>query len=322
MKISKLQKINIYKKLSEIRIVEEKIADSYSQQEMRCPIHLSIGQEASAVGVCGSLKKNDIVYSSHRSHAHYIAKDCNIEKMIMELHGKAKGCVNGRGGSMHLQDINNNFFASIPIVSSAMGLAAGIALNLKRMKSKSICVVFIGDGSCEEGIFHEVLNFIAIKQLPLLVVCENNFYSVYTNIKERQINYKFTRFAKSHNIKSSTIDGNDVIKIFNDMENITKYMRKYSKPYFLQLNTYRWREHCGPNYDNHIGYRSEKEFIKWRKKCPVKRMEIYLKKNKILSYDNIKKINDKLKKKIDLIFQKSINSNFPDPRNFNKFIYK
>ena len=320
MKNSKL--IDLYKKLLNIRLIEETIADKYSEQEMRCPVHLSVGQEASAVGVCDQLQKKDIVYSSHRSHAHYLGKKCNAQKMISEIYGKENGCLGGRGGSMHLQDINNGFFASITIVSSAMGLAVGVALNLKRKKSKNICTVFIGDGSCEEGIFHETLIFSSVKRIPLLIICENNLYSVYTHLKERQINNDFTKFASSHGIKSNRVDGNDVIKVHNETEKAINYIRKTKKPFFLQLDTYRWREHCGPNYDNHIGYRSNSEFLRWKKKCPIKKVENIILKKKLLTKKNLDKISNNMQLKINKFFIKAKKSGFPKASTFNNYVYK
>jgi TPP-dependent pyruvate/acetoin dehydrogenase alpha subunit len=314
--------INLYKKSLLIRTVEETIAEKYSEQEMRCPIHLSIGQEASATGVCLSLTNKDVMFSSHRSHAHYIAKNCNLKEMICELYGKANGCIGGRGGSMHLQDKKKNFFASIPIVSSALGPAVGVALNLKRKKSKNICVVYIGDGSVEEGIFHEAMNFISLNKLPLLIVCENNLYSVYTNIKERQIDDNFVRFAKAFKINSLRIDGNDAYKIFKISKKIINNMRNNRLPFFLQLDTYRWREHCGPNYDNNIGYRSENEFKKWKKKCPIKKLENLLIKKKIYNYKNLLKIKSLLKIYVDKLFLFAKRSPLPNPNTITNFIYK
>ena len=314
--------INLYKKSLLIRTVEETIAEKYSEQEMRCPIHLSIGQEASATGVCLSLTNKDIMFSSHRSHAHYIAKNCNLKEMICELYGKANGCIGGRGGSMHLQDKKKKFFASIPIVSSALGPAVGVALNLKRKKSKNICVVYIGDGSIEEGIFHEAMNFISLNKLPLLIVCENNLYSVYTNIKERQIDDNFVRFAKAFKINSLRIDGNDAYKIFKISKKIINNMRNNRLPFFLQLDTYRWREHCGPNYDNNIGYRSENEFKKWKKKCPIKKLENLLIKKKIYNSKDLLKIKSLLKIYVDKIFLFAKKSPLPNPNTITNFIYK
>jgi pyruvate dehydrogenase E1 component alpha subunit len=314
--------INLYKKSLLIRIIEETIAEKYSEQEIRCPVHLSIGQEASATGVCLSLKNKDVMFSSHRSHAHYIAKNCNLKEMICELYGKANGCIGGRGGSMHLQDKKKNFFASIPIVSSALGPAVGVALNLKRRKTKNICVVYIGDGSIEEGIFHEAMNFISLNKLPLLIVCENNLYSVYTNIKDRQIDDNFVRFAKAFKINSLRTDGNDAYKIFQITKKIVKNMRSNKLPFFLQLDTYRWREHCGPNYDNNIGYRSENEFKSWKKKCPIKRLENLLIRKKIYNLKDFLKIKNNLKIYVEKIFLFAKKSLLPNPNTITNFIYK
>lgn len=314
--------IRLYKKSLLIRTVEETISEKYSEQEMRCPIHLSIGQEASATGVCLSLTSKDILFSSHRSHAHYIAKNCDLKGMICELYGKANGCIGGRGGSMHLQDKKKNFFASIPIVSSALGPAVGVALNLKRKKSKNVCVVYIGDGSIEEGIFHEAMNFISLNKLPLLIVCENNLYSVYTNIKQRQIDDNFLRFAKAFKINSLRANGNDAYKIFQISKKIIKNMRNNQLPFFLQLDTYRWREHCGPNYDNNIGYRSENEFKQWKKKCPIKKLEKLLLKKKIYNSKDLLKIKEKLRIYVDKIFLFAKKSPLPNPKTITNFVYK
>jgi TPP-dependent pyruvate/acetoin dehydrogenase alpha subunit len=314
--------INLYNKSLLIRTVEETIAEKYSEQEMRCPIHLSIGQEASAVGVCLALTRQDVMFSSHRSHAHYIAKNCSLQKMICELYGKANGCIGGRGGSMHLQDKEHNFFASIPIVSSAIGPAVGVALTLKRKRSKNICVVYIGDGSVEEGIFHEAMNFISLSKIPLLVVCENNLYSVYTNIKERQIDDNFTRFAKAFKINSERMGGNDAFKIFQTSKKIIKNMRNNHSPFFLQLDTYRWREHCGPNYDNNIGYRSEKEFINWKKKCPIKILENKLLNNKIYSINDLARVKKIIKHQVEKLFIFAKKSSLPNPKTISNFVYK
>src|SRR3989338_9607744 len=178
--------LSLYRKLLLIRQTEEKIAEKYQEREMRCPVHLSIGQEAVAVGVCDNLKKEDIVYSNHRCHAHYLAKGGNLNRMIAEIYGKETGCAKGRGGSMHLIDLAAGFGGATPIVGNSVPIAVGAAFSNKLKGDKNIAVVFLGDGSTEEGVFHESLNFAILKKLPVLFVCENNLFSVYTNLSERQ----------------------------------------------------------------------------------------------------------------------------------------
>ena len=163
--------------LFRLRMVENEISKRYSHQEMRCPVHLSIGQEAVAVGVCKNLEKEDQVYSTHRCHSHYLAKGGNLQSMISEIYGKKSGCCGGRGGSMHLMDISVGMMLSLPIVASVIPIAVGAAMSKKINKSKTIVVVFFGDAAVEEGVFHESANFASLHNLPILFVCENNFAS-------------------------------------------------------------------------------------------------------------------------------------------------
>ena len=315
------EKLDLYYQMLLIRKIEERIAEEYSNYEMRCPVHLSVGQEACAVGVCNNLKKNDILYSTHRSHAHYIAKQGNINSMIAEIYGKKTGCCGGRGGSMHLTDVNNGMYGSIPIVASSIGLSIGSAYHQKLNKIKNITVVFIGDASLEEGIFHEAANFSSLHNLPIIFICENNLYSVYTKLNERQSHNNLIMHAKAHNITSKKIDGNDVLKINKEIKNAKKKCLENKGPFFFQLDTYRWREHCGPNYDNHIGYRSVKEFNYWKLKCPIEKFKNKLLKSNILNKNNIQNIENKIEKKINSIFKYAKMSPMPDYNKANLNVY-
>ena len=183
-------------------MVEEKIVELYPQQEMRCPVHLSIGQEAVSVGVCANLTREDIVFSNHRSHGHYLAKGGNLKAMVHEIYGKSTGCCFGRGGSMHLLDLSINFFGSTPIVGGTIPIAVGASLASKMQQKNNITTIFHGDGAVEEGVFHESLNFASLKKLPVLFVCENNLYSVYTPLSERQPNREIYKLVEAHDIKA------------------------------------------------------------------------------------------------------------------------
>ena len=304
-----------------IRAVEDEIAFRYyKDQLMRCPVHLSIGQEASAVGVCENLNNNDYILSNHRCHAHYLAKGGNLNSMISEIHGKSNGCVGGRGGSMHLQDDSVNFIGSFPIVGSAIPLAIGVAMNLKRLKKKSIVVSFLGDGAVEEGSFHESLNFASLFKLPILFVIENNYYSIQTHIKDRQVSDNFMRFAKSNLISSFRCDGNNFIDTFNNSKKIIKEVRK-QKPYLLQLDTYRFVEHCGPNSDDHLKYRDPKELNHWLKKCPISHIEKFMLSNNIVNQEFLIKLNSKIQKKVNSAFNSALNSPLPKAKDASKYSY-
>ena len=167
--------LDMLRAMTRIRMVEEEIAKRYPEQQMRCPVHLSIGQEAAAVGVCSALQSTDWAFSGHRNHAHYLAKGGNLKAMLAEIYGKATGCCGGKGGSMHLTDQNAGFIGATPIVGSTVPIAVGAALTAQREGNGRVVVVFLGDGAMEAGVVHESLNFAALKKLPILFACENNF---------------------------------------------------------------------------------------------------------------------------------------------------
>ena len=296
---------DIFFQMLRIRKIEEKIADLYSQQQMRCPVHLSIGQEPVAVGVCSQLSNYDLVFSGHRAHAHYLAKGGSLKKMLAEIYGKSSGCCKGRGGSMHLTDLNAGFVASTPIVGSTIPIAVGVALSIKQKLEKKIVVVFFGDGAMETGVAYESINFATVNSLPIIFVCENNLYSVYSPLSVRQSSKRqIVQLAKAHGIRAISLDGNDV----NNIIKTTKYIRKKimlkgEGPAFLEIKTYRWLEHCGPNYDNDLGYRTEDEFLKEKNKDILS----------ILENENCHDKNEMLKiidTEINEAFSYAINSSF------------
>ncbi|HTV27393.1 MAG TPA: thiamine pyrophosphate-dependent dehydrogenase E1 component subunit alpha [Xanthobacteraceae bacterium] len=266
------QLLACYAKMLRIRLVEEAIAAHYAEGEMRCPVHLSIGQEAVAVGVCEALAPTDKIYSTHRCHAHYLAKGGDLKRMFAEICGKEAGCIGGRGGSMHLMDVGKGMMASIPIVSSSIPVAVGSALADKRMRTGKVTVAFFGDASIEEGVFHESTNFASLHRLPVIFVCENNLYSVYTHLHQRQPDRPLTEVARAHAIAAFQSDGNDLEACYDLTKQAADRARGGEGPTFLLFDTYRWREHCGPSFDNTIGYRTEAEFKDWEERCPIRRL--------------------------------------------------
>jgi len=286
---------SLYQQMVQIQTIEEGIAELYPEGEMRCPVHLCIGQEAISAGVGATLKQSDLVLSNHRAHGHFIAKGGNIEAMLAEIYGKATGCSKGRGGSMHLVDLAVNFLGSTPIVASIVPIATGVAFAEKMQHRKTITVVFIGDAVIEEGVFHESVNFAVLKHLPIVYVCENNLYSVYTHIDNRQPKRNITQLVSGHGITTFTGDGNNVIEVFNLMKKAIRRLRTKSGPIFIELSTYRHREHCGPNFDNQIGYRSEQEFLNWKKRDPINLFQKYLLKKRLITAAEIEKLNSKLR---------------------------
>jgi TPP-dependent pyruvate/acetoin dehydrogenase alpha subunit len=304
-------RIDVFKALLRIRMVEEAIAERYADQEMRCPVHLSIGQEAVAVGVCAALRQTDDIVSTHRCHAHYLAKGGNLRNMLAELHGKAGGCCGGRGGSMHLMAPEVGMALSLPVVSSAIPIAAGIALAARQRGDDQVVATFFGDGSVEEGVFHETMNFAALKQLSVIFVLENNLYSVYTHLRDRQPERAFELLGAAHGVPAVRCDGNDVHAVQEAAAGAVAHARAGRGPTLLIADTYRWREHCGPGYDNDIGYRSKAEFEAWRARDPIRRLCNALKEDGLLTAGDVTRLAGEIAGEIGLAFAAAKSAPFP-----------
>lgn len=304
-----------------IRRVEEALADRYKEQEMRCPMHLCIGQEAIAVGVCASLNSDDKMYSNHRAHGHYLAKGGDVNAMIAELYGRETGCCGGRGGSMHMIDQSVGFLGATPIVGGTVPLAVGTAWAASLLKRPEVTVIFLGDGCFEEGVIHESLNFAALHQLPILFVCENNDFSVYTPRNERQPDRSIYQIAKAHKIPADFADGNDLGVILDLASNAIAAIRRGEGPQFLEFSTYRWREHCGPDFDDHLGYRNQEEVTAGLKECPLERFKQFGLANGLLQPQALEQMEQVIQGEIDQAFSQAQSSRKPSLDDARAFVY-
>lgn len=233
--------MTLQEQMLRIRTVEIEIALRYPEGKMRTPVHLSIGQEAAAVGVCAALGPDDLVVSTHRSHAHYLAKGGDLNAFIAELHGKSTGCSGGFGGSMHLVDRSKGFCGSTSIVSGSVPVGVGLAFAKKLRGEPGVVVIFHGDGAIESGAWHESVNFAVLKQLPVLFVCENNLMSCYTHLRERQPRLRFEELAHGHGLSYRIrVIGTDVAEIKRVAQ-----LALNDTPGFFEIETRRWYEHCG-----------------------------------------------------------------------------
>jgi len=313
--------ISLFSSMLRIRMLEEKIAELYSEQEMRCPVHLCTGQEAVPAGVCSHLTEEDFVFSGHRSHGHYLAKGGNMKRMLAEIYGKVTGCCKGKGGSMHLIDTSAGFLGSAAIVSGMIPVAVGAALGSKMQNKKNVTVVFFGDAAVEEGVFHESINFAALWKLPVLFACENNLYATYSHIRSRQPDREIYSMVQGYGIDSIQVNGNDVISIYEQTRNALSQIKEDKGPVFMEFKTYRWREHCGPNYDNHIGYRDEKEFWKWENRCPIKRLKKIIIAQQIFTDKDLHYITKEISEEIEAAFTFARESLFPGKEELLDNIY-
>ncbi len=312
----------LYERMLRIRLVEERIVELYPEQQMRCPVHLCIGQEAVSAGVCARLRNTDRVYSTHRSHGHYVGKGGDLKAMLAEIYGKATGCCRGKGGSMHLLDLSVGYMGSAPIVGATIPVAVGSALASRTSRTDEVTVTFFGEGATEEGVFHEAVNFAVLKKLPVVFVCENNLYSVYSPMSVRQPEGREVyALAAGHGLPSFKADGNDVAEVYRLAGEAVERARTGKGPSFLEFSTYRWREHCGPNFDNDIGYRTEAEYRAWRKLCPLERAERELRGAGTLDERRRAALESSIRAEIDEAVRFAKESPFPPAEQMEEHVY-
>lgn len=263
----------LYRSLYRIRRVEEELARVYPSDKIKSPMHSSIGQESVAVGVCEALLPEDVVFGSYRSHAYYLAKGGDLNSMVAEMYGRITGCAKGKGGSMHLVDVAHGIMGASAVVGTPLPLAVGYAYALKIQRRPGIVVCFFGDGATEEGVYHESLNFAALKAVPVVFVCENNGYAIHTHIARRQKLFdQLVERARGYGVPAERVP-DDVFQVYERVDAAAKALRAGQPgPFYLECMTYRWKEHVGPNEDYELGYRTRDEAAPWVANDQVKRL--------------------------------------------------
>lgn len=306
----------IYRMLRRIRRVEEEIARVYPTDKIKSPVHLSIGQEAVAVGVCSALRDDDAVSATYRGHAAYLAKGGDLSLMVAELYGKATGCAKGKGGSMHLVGMDKNILGSSAVVGTTIPLSVGFALALKRQGLGRVIVSFFGDGATEEGVFYESLNFSALHRLPVLFVCENNSYAIHSPLRKRWATTQMCERVRTFGITAISIADSEVLEVRQRAVEAIEGLRKgETGPVFLECHTYRWREHVGPNEDSLSGYRPPEELQRWKEKDQVEAIGARIPKSERA------KIDSEIETEIAAAFQFAEESPFPNPEEVLTHVY-
>lgn len=296
-----------YRSLYRIRRVEEEIARVYPTDKIKSPVHLSIGQEAIAVGVCETLQPADIIFCSYRSHAAYLAKGGDLKAMLAELYGKVTGCAKGKGGSMHLIDVAHGVMGSSAVVGTTIAQAVGYAYAVKYQRRNAVVAVFFGDGATDEGVFYESLNFAELKRLPLIFICENNSYAIHTHQLRRQPQANLVERVRAHGLPAERIE-DDVLRVHERVKTAVEALRAGQPgPFFFECMTYRWKEHVGPNEDFQLGYRTREEAEPWFKNDQVKRLA------GLIDEDARQQIEREVELEIEAAFAFAEESPFPEP---------
>jgi TPP-dependent pyruvate/acetoin dehydrogenase alpha subunit len=308
---------SIYKSLYLIRKVEEEIVRIYPTDKIKSPVHLSIGQEAVSVGVCEALKHDDAVFGTYRGHALYLAKGGDLKRMIAELYGKVTGCARGKGGSMHLIDVENGVMGMSAVVATTIPEAVGYAYAMKTRGINAVVASFFGDGAVDEGTFHESINFAKLKELPVLFICENNLYAIHSPPEDRHHLTDLCGRASSYGVPASKIEDNDVLEIYKQVNEAVEQMRSDDAgPFFFECMTYRWKAHVGPDDDIEIGYRSAEEVQAWMDDDQVERMA------EMLTKEDRAEIEKSVDQDITEAFEFAEQSEFPDPSELYQAVFQ
>jgi len=302
----------LYLMMLRIQKVELKVAELYHEDEMHTPVHLCLGQEAIAAGVCANLEKDDYVFSNHRGHGHYIAKGGNIKAMVAELYNRATGCSQGRGGSMHLVDTSVGILGTSSIVAGGVPLATGAALASVLKKDGRVSVAFFGDAAVEEGVIFESINFAMLKKLPVVYICENNFYAVYTPLSKRQARDNIYRRFAGLAIPGYRVDGNNVIEVYRTAQQAIDKARQGGGPSFLECRTYRFRDHHDTGSGVEVGYRAQAEVDEWIARCPVTNFESFLVAQKLITTGEIEEMSSAIDQEVAEAVQFAQDSPLPD----------
>ncbi len=313
-----------YTTMLRIRLCEESFVDPILNNEVCTPCHLYSGEEAVAVGLCSALSREDYVFGNHRSHGHFLAKGGSMKAMAAEIYCRDAGCSRGRGGSMHLIDPDVGMLGSAPIVAGTISLAVGAALASSIRRDGRVAVSFFGDGATGEGVFYESLNFAALKKLPVIFACENNLYATHMPIRECRVNQPISRIAEAFGIGIHSVDGNDVLRVYDASCQAVEACRTGNGPVFMEFMTYRLRGHVGPD-DNiqgaHTDIRPKEEIALWMSKDPIKRLERYLIENQLLDKDRMQVVKDQVTAEVQEAQAFAKNSTSPGREELMKYVF-
>lgn len=269
-----------------IRRFEEKSAEMYTKTNIRGFLHLYIGEEAVAVGVIQALKDDDYVLATYREHGHALARGVDAGAIMAEMYGKQEGCSRGRGGSMHLFD-EKKIYGGNAIVAGHLSMAVGMALASKKQKKNSIACCFFGEGAAAEGEFHEAMNLAALWQVPVLFVCENNYYAMGTALRFSHSVLELEKKGPAYGIETAVVDGMDLLAVEKAADEAVEKVKSTGKPFFLVCNTYRFRAHS--MFDAEL-YRDKSEVEEWKKRDPIPRFRDYLIDQKMITEQDMQEL--------------------------------
>lgn len=316
--IPKEIELEVYRKMSTIRQFDSHIGQLLANGKLRGACHLYIGMEAVAAGACSALRPDDYITSTHRGHGHIISKGGRLEKMLAEVYGKADGYCKGKGGSMHIADIELGILGANGIVGAGMPIATGAALSAKVRGTSQVALSFFGDGGANQGTFLESINIAAAFDLPVIYLCENNMYAVSTRLSEVTKNVNIAERAAGFDIPGKIVDGNDVIAVYDAVSEAAERARSGRGPTIIECKTYRWCIHVGGAWDTS---RDAKETEAWRSRDPIKIYANHLLSTGAATEEQLKKIEEEIAKELDAADEFARQSPFLDVQEATSDVY-
>ncbi len=320
--LNKKTLLHIYEQMLRIRFFEQKAIELYAQGLVTGSMHLYIGQEAIAATAGAILSETDTITSTHRGHGHCIAKGGRTDKMMAELLGRKDGYCSGKGGSMHIADFEKGNLGANGMVGGGLAISVGAGItNAVMKKNDHVTICFFGEGATNEGIFHESLNLAAIWDLPVIFICENNLYQVFTSVKESLPIKDVSVRAASYNIPGITCDGNDVLELFDVISAAVQRARKGKGPSLIEAKTYRWEGHYTGDGHAKGGYRSMEEVEEWKARDPILRLEKYIIDKEFADSKTFEKIQKELKEEMERAASFAEKSPWPDESDLYKDVF-
>jgi pyruvate dehydrogenase E1 component alpha subunit len=321
MKLTKDKLLGLYKTMQTIRLFEGRIVDLYARGLIPGLAHLYIGEEAVAAGVCATLREDDYITSTHRGHGHVIAKGAELKLMMAELFGKRTGYCKGKGGSMHIADMEAGILGANGIAGGGLPIAVGAGWSAKWRDTDQVTACFFGDGASNNGTFHESLNLASLHKLPVIFVCENNLYGISVcQTKHQPITDIATR-ATSYDMPGIVVDGNDVVEVYQAATKATKRARAGVGPTLLECKTYRWRGHHEGDPNQGARYRTKDEISVWMEKCPIQRLSNKILKEKIATIKKLETIDREITEVIDKAVEFAQTSEFSTVEEMYEDVY-
>nr|WP_164071475.1 pyruvate dehydrogenase (acetyl-transferring) E1 component subunit alpha [Clostridium botulinum] len=308
----------MYKTMLKIRKFEQVAMNTFAEGKIPGFVHLYIGEEAVATGVCANLKDSDYITSTHRGHGHILAKGGDLKFMMAELFGKATGYCKGKGGSMHIADATKGILGANGIVGAGHNIAVGAGLSAQYRGTDQVCVCFFGDASTNQGTFHESLNMASVWKLPVVFVCENNLYGISMSQNRHQAIKDVADRGVAYNVPGIVVDGNDVFAVYEAAKEAIKRAREGKGPTLIECKTYRHRGHFE---GDPCVYKPTEEQEEWLAKDPIPRFEKYLVENEILTEEKLKKVQNKVESQIDEAVDFANNSPYPELESVLEDVY-